>query len=132
MSAVILARIAGISGNSARLTLPEMTFFLLPVFLNFYCSTTCISYCFASRACRPTCGPNFGLVYCPCLQKYKSLPMRALLVYKYLQSSNSEYFEPFLMPGHSVYKTCRSQSDSVMLKVSYFASIYNCEKHMML
>ena len=46
----------------------------------------------------------------------------ALLVDKFLQSGYSTYFEPFLTPRYSVYKTRRSQSDGVLLEVPQVAS----------
>ena len=47
--------------------------------------------------------------------KHHSVFKTALLVYKFLQKNFPKYFEPFLKPGHSVYKTHRSQSDGVLL-----------------
>ena len=52
----------------------------------------------------------------------------ALLVYKFLHSGHPKYFEPFLKPRHSVYRTRRSQSEGVLLEVPHFASIYKSEK----
>ena len=53
----------------------------------------------------------------------------ALLVHKFLQSGYPKYFEPFLKPRDSVYRTCRSQSDGMLLEVAHFASIYKSKKH---
>ena len=53
----------------------------------------------------------------------------ALLVYKFLHSGRPKYFEPFLKPRHSVYRTRRSQSEGVLLEVPHFASIYKSKKH---
>ena len=39
----------------------------------------------------------------------------ALLVFKFLHSGYPKYFEPFLKPRHSVYRTRRSQYDGVLL-----------------
>ena len=47
-----------------------------------------------------------------------------VLMYKFLHSDHPKYFEPFLKPTHSVYRTHRSQSDGMLLEVSHFASIY--------
>ena len=46
----------------------------------------------------------------------------ALLVYKFLQCGYPNYFEPFLKPGQSVYNSCWSQADCILLEVPYFAS----------
>ena len=53
----------------------------------------------------------------------------ALLMYKFLHSGNPKYFEPSLKTRHSVYRTYRSQSDGVLLKVPHFASIYKSKKY---
>ena len=53
----------------------------------------------------------------------------ALSVYKFLHSGHPTYFEPLLKPGHSVYRMSRSQSDSVLLEVQHFASIYKSKKY---
>ena len=45
----------------------------------------------------------------------------ALLVYKFLHSGHPKYFELFLKPRHSVYRTRRSQSDGVLLEVPHCA-----------
>ena len=55
---------------------------------------------------------------------HRSVFKTALLVYKFLHSGHPKYFEPFLKPRHSVYRTCRSQSDGVLLEVPHCASIY--------
>ena len=52
----------------------------------------------------------------------------ALLVYKFLHSGHPKYFELFLKPKESVYRTRRSQSDGVLLKVPHIASIYKSQK----
>ena len=44
-------------------------------------------------------------------------------------SGDPNYFEPFVKPRHSVYETCRSQSNAVLFEVPYFASIYKSTKH---
>ena len=61
---------------------------------------------------------------------HRSVFKTALLVYKFLHTGYPKYFEAFLKPRHSVYRTCRSQSDGVLLKVPYFASIYKSRKHL--
>ena len=53
----------------------------------------------------------------------------AVLVYKLLHSGHPKYFEPFLKPRHSVYRTRRSQSEGVLLEVPHFALIYKSKKH---
>ena len=52
-----------------------------------------------------------------------------LLVYKFLHSGYPKYFNSFLIPRYSVYRTCRSQSDDVLLEVPHFVSIYKSKKH---
>ena len=53
----------------------------------------------------------------------------ACLVYKFLHSGHPKYFEPFLKPRCSVYRTRSSQSDGVLLEVPHCASIYKSKKH---
>ena len=60
---------------------------------------------------------------------HRSVFKTALLVYKFLHSGHPKYFEPFIKPRHSVYRTCRSQSEGVLLEVPHFASIYKSKKH---
>ena len=60
---------------------------------------------------------------------HRSVFKTALLVYKFLHSGHPKYFEPFLKPRHSVYRTRRSQSDGVLLEVPHCASIYKSKKH---
>ena len=60
---------------------------------------------------------------------HRSVFKTALLVYKFLHSGHPKYFEPFLKPKHSVYRTRRSQSDGVLLEVPHCASIYKSKKH---
>ena len=55
---------------------------------------------------------------------HRSIFKVALLVYKFLHSGHPKYFEPFLKPRHSMYRTRRSQSQGVLLEVLHFASIY--------
>ena len=50
-------------------------------------------------------------------------------MYMNLHSGYPKYFEPFLKPRHNVHRTRRSQSDSVLLEVPYFASIYKSKKY---
>ena len=54
---------------------------------------------------------------------HRSVFKTALLVYKFLHSGHPKYFEPFLKPRHSVYRTRRSQSDGVLLEVPHCASL---------
>ena len=61
--------------------------------------------------------------------KYRSIFKTAVLVYKFLHSGNPKYFEPFLIPRHSAYNTCRSQSDGMFLVVPHFASVFKSRKH---
>ena len=56
--------------------------------------------------------------------KYRSIIKTAVLVYKFLHSGNPKYFEPFLIPRHSAYNTCQSQSDGMFLEVPHFASVF--------
>ena len=42
--------------------------------------------------------------------KYRSIFKTAMLVYKFLYSDNSKYFEAFLIPRHSAYNTRQSHS----------------------
>ena len=56
--------------------------------------------------------------------KYRSIFKTAVLVYKFLHSGNPKYFEPFLIPRHSAYNTCQSQSDGMFLEVPHFASLF--------
>ena len=58
------------------------------------------------------------------LIEYRSIFKTAVFVYKFLQSGNPKYFEPFLMPRHSAYNTHRSQSDGMFLEVPHFASVF--------
>ena len=60
---------------------------------------------------------------------HRSVFKTALLVYKFLHSGNPKYFEPFLKPRSSVYRTRSSQSDGVLLEVPHCASIYKSKKH---
>ena len=60
---------------------------------------------------------------------HRSVFKMALLVYKFLHSGHPKYFECFLKPRHSVYRTRRSQSDGMLLEVPHFASIYKSKKH---
>ena len=60
---------------------------------------------------------------------HRSVFKTALLVYKFIHSAYQKYFEPLLKPRYSVYRTGRSQSDGVLLKVPHFASIYMSKKH---
>ena len=60
---------------------------------------------------------------------HRSVFKTALLVYKFLHSGHPKYFEPFLKPRHSVYRTRRSQYDGVLLEVPHCASIYKSKKH---
>ena len=54
-----------------------------------------------------------------------------LLVYKFFpHSGDPKYFETFLKPRYSVYRTRRSQSDGVLLQVPHFASIYKPKTHL--
>ena len=46
---------------------------------------------------------------------HRSVFKMALLVYKFLHSGYPKYFEPFLKPRYSLYRTHRSQSDGVLL-----------------
>ena len=64
--------------------------------------------------------------------KHHSIFKVALLVYKFLHSGQPKYFEPFLKPRHSMYRTRRSQSQGVLLDVPHFASIYKSKKHFVL
>ena len=59
---------------------------------------------------------------------HRSVFKVALLVYKFLHSGHPKYFEPFLKPRHSMYRTRRSQSQGVLLEVPHFASIYKSKK----
>ena len=61
--------------------------------------------------------------------KYRSMFKTAVLVYKFLHSGNPKYFEPFLIPRHNAYNTCRSQSDGMFLEVPHFASVFKSRKH---
>ena len=61
--------------------------------------------------------------------KYRSIFKTAELVYKFLNSGNPKYFEPFLIPRHSAYNTHRSQSDGMFLEVPHFASVFKSQKH---
>ena len=61
--------------------------------------------------------------------KYRSIFRTAMLVYKFLHSSNPKYFEPFLIPRHSAYNTRRSQSDGIFLEVPHFASVFQSRRH---
>ena len=61
--------------------------------------------------------------------KYHSIFKTAVLVYKFLHSGNPKYFEPFLIPRHSAYNTCRSQSDGMFLEVPHFTSVFKSQKH---
>ena len=63
------------------------------------------------------------------LIKYRSICKTAMLVYKFLHSGNPKYFEPFLIPRHSAYNTCQSQSDDMFLEVPLFASVFKSQKH---
>ena len=60
---------------------------------------------------------------------HHSVSKMALLVYKFLHSGYPKYFELFLKPRHSVYRTWRSQSNGVLFDVPPFASIYKSKKH---
>ena len=59
---------------------------------------------------------------------HRSIFKVALLVYKFQHSGHPKYFEPFLKPRHSMYRTRRSQSQGVLLEVPHFASIYKSKK----
>ena len=61
--------------------------------------------------------------------KYHSIFKTAVLVYKFLHSDNSKYFEPFLIPRHSACNTRQSQSDGMFLEVPHFASVFKSPKH---
>ena len=61
--------------------------------------------------------------------KYHSIFKTAVLVYKFLYRDNPKYFEPFLIPRHSAYNTCQSQSDGMFLEVPNFASVFMSQKH---
>ena len=61
--------------------------------------------------------------------KYHSIFKTVVLVYKFLHSGNLKCFESFLIPRHSAYNTCRSQSDGMFLEVSHFASVFSTQKH---
>ena len=61
--------------------------------------------------------------------KYHSIFKTTMLVYKFLHSDNPKYFEPFLIPRHSAYNTCQSQSDGMFLEVPHFASVFKSRKH---
>ena len=60
--------------------------------------------------------------------KHRSLFKTALLVDKFLQSYYHKYFEPFLNPRNSVYRTRSSQSDGFILEISHFTSIYEFKR----
>ena len=55
--------------------------------------------------------------------KHRSVFKMALLAHKFLHSGYPKYFEPFLKPRHSMYRTCRSLSDGLLLGVQQFASV---------
>ena len=51
-------------------------------------------------------------------------------MYKLLHKGYPKYFVPFLKPRHSVYSTCKSQTDGVFLEVPHFApSVNKSSKH---
>ena len=50
-------------------------------------------------------------------------------MYKFPHSGHPKYFEPFLKPRHSKYRTRRSQSQGVLLEAPHFASIFKSKKH---
>ena len=61
--------------------------------------------------------------------QYRSIFKTAVLVYKFLHSGKPKYFEPFLIPRHSAYKTHQSQSDGMFLEVPHFASVFKSQKY---
>ena len=58
---------------------------------------------------------------------HRSIFKVALLVYKFPHNGHPKYFEPFLKPGHSMYRKCRSQSQVFCLR-SHILHQYTSQK----
>ena len=62
--------------------------------------------------------------------KHRSIFKVALLVYKFLHSGHPKYFEPFLKPRHSMYRTRRNQSQGFCLR-SHILHQYISQKNIL-